>query len=101
LNETYGSEKFRVVVNLAFPSSYSRKKNFNSNKKIVILIKKLSDENTVIIHASTIAVFGIGLDYPIIAGKIAFRRDHHYTEVKIDIENLLQREVKNNFLHIV
>jgi len=101
LYTTEDYEKFDVVVNLAYPSSFSRKKNFQSNKDIVSFIKKISGKETVIIHASTIAVFGTSLDYPIKRTSISFRRDHPYTEVKIHMENLLQQEMNNTVLHII
>jgi len=101
LNSIINNEKFDVVINLAYPSSYSRKKNFKDNINIVNTIYRISRPGTIIIHTSTIAVFGTNLDYPIIRDKINFRRDSHYTEVKIHIENLLQKKFKGYSLHII
>ncbi len=101
INSMPGTEKFDIVVNLAFPTSYSRKKNFDSNRKIAGIIKSFSGKDSIIIHTSTLAVFGTALDIPIKNNRISMRRDSNYPEVKIHMENLLQDEFKNHRLHIL
>jgi nucleoside-diphosphate-sugar epimerase len=94
-------EKFDVVINLAYPSSYSRKRNFKSNEEIVTVIKKLSRADTTIIHTSTLAVFGIPLDHKIESVDIPNRRDMPYIEVKLHMENLLKKQLRRYNLHII
>ena len=95
------TDKFDVVINLAYPTSYSRKNNFKTNKNLVGTIKNLSNPGTIIIHTSTLAVFGTNLDNPVLKQPIPFRRDVSYTEVKIHIENLLIKSLSTNPLHII
>jgi nucleoside-diphosphate-sugar epimerase len=93
--------KFDVVVNLAYPQSYSRKKNFAANKSIAQTIINISLPDTCIIHTSTLAVFGVALDYPIEMKRVKTRRDIPYCEVKIDMENVLLDGFNGRNLHVI
>jgi nucleoside-diphosphate-sugar epimerase len=92
---------FDVVVNLAYPQSYSRKKNFAANKSIAQTLLNISRPDTCIIHTSTVAVFGVELDYPIEMKRVKMRRDIPYCELKIHMENVLLDGFKGRNLHII
>jgi nucleoside-diphosphate-sugar epimerase len=94
------NEKYDVVINLAYPtgSTYLDRKR---NDQIVELVAKLANQNTKIIHTSTIAVFGYKLDRPVVLEKVQARRDWDYVESKVYFENKLIERFKNNEVHIV
>ena len=92
---------FDLVINLAFPASAKPYEISEQNDKILNVIKNLVSPSTKIIHISTIAVFGYGLDYEQILGPVKMRNDFPYIESKIYIENELIKNFRENKLHII
>ncbi|MCF8275170.1 MAG: NAD(P)-dependent oxidoreductase [Flavobacteriales bacterium] len=95
------TEKFDVVINLAFPTGDKSYQIKQLNDGLIEVIKKLSHESTKVIHTSTLAVFGFDLSHPIRAEVIESRRDYQYVESKIYFENALRKQFSRNEVHIV
>lgn len=92
---------FDIVVNLAYPT-VSQPSSFPAvNQNILGAMKKLSGPQSKIIHVSTQAVFGFGMDKPIAEGYLSNRRDFAYVEAKLEMENLVKKEFANNDLSII
>lgn len=92
--------KFDVIINLA----YAVGRTFEAKKKnleIIKLISEASHEKSMIIHTSSLAVFGFTLDREIKAEKLDNRSDFVYVESKIHFENELLNTLKKQIVHIV
>lgn len=90
-----------ALVNLAhpgpvFPWLYAR-----YDREIARLVQRIAADDARVVHASSIAVFGYGLDHAMTTGTVARRRDYAYIESKIDQEHLLCRAFAKRDLQIV
>ena len=90
-----------VVVNLAYPSSGPPQHYPTKNREILDQINTIMAPASRLIHVSTQAVFGYGLDRPVIAGPVKMVPDYAYIEAKIELENLLLRQFPSQSLQIV
>ncbi|RZJ82482.1 MAG: NAD(P)-dependent oxidoreductase [Flavobacterium sp.] len=93
--------KFDVIINLAYPTAGLPHYYPNANKKILDTIKLLTSSGTKIIHVSSLAVFGFGLDIDIKCEAIPNRRDYPYAEAKLQMENLIKDNFPKNEVSIV
>jgi nucleoside-diphosphate-sugar epimerase len=92
---------FDIVINLAYPT-VSQPILFPAvNKSIFNTLKKLISSGTRIIHVSTQAVFGFGMDRPIVVDFIKSQRDFPYIEAKVSMENMLKKAFPLNELSII
>lgn len=92
---------FDIVINLAYPT-VSQPTLFPAvNKSILDTIKSVTNANTRIIHVSTQAVFGFGMDKPIVADFLKDRRDFAYVEAKLSMENMIRDAFPSNDIAIV
>ena len=92
---------FETVINLAYPT-VSQPTLFPSvNESILNTMKKLISKETNIIHVSTQAVFGFGMDREVVADFIKERRDFPYVEAKLSMEHMVKKEFPSNNLSIV
>ena len=87
-----------ALVNLAhpgpvFPWLYSR-----HDREIARLVQQIAASGARVVHASSIAVFGYGLDHAMNAAPVHRRRDYAYIESKINQENLLRRAMMKGSL---
>lgn len=92
--------KFDVIINLA----YAVGRTFEAKKKNLEIIKIISEaahEKSVVIHTSSLAVFGFTLDNEIKAERLDNRSDFVYVESKIHFENELLNTLKKQIIHIV
>src|SRR6185503_20239153 len=71
------------------------------NKEIIHTIRRLATDSCRVIHTSTLAVFGYGLERPIVAGPVERRADYVYVEGKIDFECRLRKWWGHRDLQIV
>ncbi len=94
-------EKFDVIVNLAYATSSVQRLIKKENKDIIALIKQYARPDTKIIHTSTLAVFGFGLDKEIKTERIKNRADYAYIVSKIGMENLLLKNFPQHNLSIL
>jgi nucleoside-diphosphate-sugar epimerase len=83
---------FDVVVNLAYPASGSTFEYPARNAEIVDTIRALARRGGRVIHASTLAVFGLALERTPRPGPVASVRDDPYVEAKIEAESRLANE---------
>lgn len=90
-----------VVVNLAYPSSGPPQHFPTKNREILDQIKTVMAPASRLIHVSTQAVFGYGLDRPVITGPVKMVPDYAYIEAKTELENLLLRQFPSHSLQIV
>ncbi len=93
--------KVDVVVNLAYPTSGPQQHYPTRNTELLGQIKTLMGPSSRLIHASTHAVFGYGMDRPISTGPVQLVSDYAYIEAKIELENLLLEEFGSQSLQIV
>jgi nucleoside-diphosphate-sugar epimerase len=92
---------FDIVVNLAYPTVSQPVLFPEANANILNTLTKLVTANTRIIHVSTQAVFGFGMDKPVAADFIKDRRDFPYIEAKISMENKIKKAFPLNDLFII
>jgi nucleoside-diphosphate-sugar epimerase len=92
--------KVDLVVNLAYPSG-SPNQFPVKNQEILAQIKSLMGPDSRLIHVSTQAVFGFGMDRPVVVGPVDSVRDYGYIEAKIELENLILHEFANQSVQIV
>ena len=85
-------DEFDVVVNLAYPASGSTYEYPSRNAEIVDTVRALIRPGGHVIHASTLAVFGLALGRPVSLGPVPRVRDDPYVETKIQAEGLLENE---------
>jgi nucleoside-diphosphate-sugar epimerase len=90
-----------VVVNLAYPTSGALQHYPARNQEILDNIKSLMGPNSRLIHVSTQAVFGFGMDRPVVVGPVKMVRDYAYIEAKIELENLILRDFEKQSVQIV
>ncbi|MES2727252.1 MAG: NAD(P)-dependent oxidoreductase [Bacteroidota bacterium] len=92
---------FDVVINTAYNLSDTQQKIATDNSALLTLIQKLSNTHTQIIHLSSIAVFGFGLDKPIKPTAIKPGPDYNYVFSKVDMENKLVKAFPAQQLSII
>lgn len=92
---------FDVVVNLAYPTSNILHSFPRANKSILKILQKIVKPNTKLIHISSQAVFGFGMDEKIKLDFLNNRRDYAYVEAKLEMENLINRTFHNNNVAIL
>lgn len=92
---------FDVVVNLAYPTTSLLHLFPQANAEIISVVEKVTGPSTRIIHVSTQAVFGFGMDKKIQLNRVKNRRDHAYIEAKIEMENLILDKFPQNSVTIV
>ena len=90
-----------IVVNLAYPTSGLWYNYSDKNREILNSIKRLMAPHSRLIHVSTQAVFGYGMERAIVVGPVPEVRDYCYIEAKVELENLILRELKNQSVQIV
>lgn len=90
-----------IVINLAYPNSGSIHRYPELNRSILKQIKTIAGNQAKIIHTSTQAVFGFGMEYKQVAGPVPFHRDYLYIETKIFLERLLCKYFYGRDLQIV
>jgi nucleoside-diphosphate-sugar epimerase len=91
--------KVDIVINLAYPTHFYLYPA--QNREILAQIEKISDENSLIIHVSTQAVFGFELDSKIQTTKLKLTRDVPYVESKAMMEKMICDKLNKNKIHIV
>jgi nucleoside-diphosphate-sugar epimerase len=95
------SVNFDVVVNLAYPTTNIQHSFPKANRAILATLKKIVQPKTKLIHISTQAVFGFGMDKKIELDLLSDRRDYAYIEAKLEMENLINRTFPANDIAIV
>lgn len=80
------SGRYHVVVNLAYPTSSPPVRRRAENQEILSQIRGLLAPGGLLIHASTLAVFGDRLEREMVAGPIGWRPDNDYAETKVRME---------------
>ncbi len=83
---------FDVVVNLAYPTSGSPYAYPAQDAAIARTVHELVKDGGTVVHASTLAVFGLALERQVHAGPVTRRRDAAYVESKIAAECLLREQ---------
>jgi len=88
--------KFPVVINLAYPTGTSPLRRRKDNASIIARIREFAAPGAVIVHASTLAVFGFSLEREPVCGPIRWRPDQDYIESKVWMENQLVDALAGN-----
>jgi nucleoside-diphosphate-sugar epimerase len=94
-------ETYDIVINTAYSSANNDNVFLHDNLQILKLIQQLSANHTHIIHLSTLAVFGFGLDIPIQPIALPDRTDYPYVTSKLQMENLLLHHFSHSRLSII
>lgn len=95
------AEKFDVIINLAYTTSSVQWLIKQENTEILNVIKQLAKTDAKIIHTSTLAVFGFGLDKEIKTAAVKTRADYSYIVSKIGMENLLLKNFPKHDVSII
>lgn len=95
-NRTYD-----IVINTAYSTANNPELFIKDNLQLLKVIQQLSDPHTHVIHLSTLAVFGFGLDIPVQPIALADRSDYPYVSSKLNMENLLLQQVSHTQLSII
>lgn len=93
--------KVDLVVNLAYPTTGAPHQYPVRNREILDTIKSLMGPSSRLIHVSTQAVFGFGMERPVVVGPVKPVRDYAYIEAKIELENLILHEFYKQSVQIV
>lgn len=93
--------QYDIIINLAYPTGVTPLKYSIINNQIIQMIKQNLRPTGKIIHASSLAVFGYPLDFPVKPDSVKKRFDLPYVMTKIEMENLLLKYFSKNELHIV
>jgi nucleoside-diphosphate-sugar epimerase len=96
-----GSQRFDLVVNLAYPTRGLEHSRRAHNDDILTLISRLLASGGRVVHTSTLAVFGFDLEVPPSVGPVVMRADYEYCVSKIQMEHALTRAFVEGDLHIV
>lgn len=89
---------FDVVVNLAYPTAGAPYNYPDQNKAIIDAVNALLRDGGHLIHASSLAVFGLAVDRPVRVGPVARVRDEAYVEAKIEAEHALSLDSRRRRL---
>ncbi len=100
VNETH-DEVFDIVVNTAYSNGRTLEQCRLQNEELLAYLKKHTHQYTKIIHLSSLAVFGINLDKPIVAQPISNRIDEVYVYSKLHMENLLLSHFASHQLQLL
>lgn len=96
-----GKEKFEQVINLAYPTRGAVYTRRSQNYEIQKLLAQLLAPGGHLIHASTLAVFGMNLERPQNPGPTTVRPDNEYSQSKAEMERSLVRHSRGGSLDIV
>lgn len=92
---------FDMIIN----TSYNLNKDLNTvyaqNENVLQNIQRLSHADTQVIHLSSLAVFGFGLDKPIELKPVKLSHDYAYTMSKVHMEQCLLNAIPHEQLSII
>lgn len=88
-----GTSRFDAVINLAYPTHGRDYLYREQNRQIFESVRDLVQPDGLVVHASTLVVFGADLEYPQVAGPIPVRRGPAYIESKLRMEEMLTSEL--------
>lgn len=92
---------FDVVINTAYALDKNHANCATANNEMIKLLYRICNKQTKIIHLSSLAVFGFGLDKVLKADAIATRNDYAYVFSKLDMENKLIKHFGNKRISII
>jgi nucleoside-diphosphate-sugar epimerase len=70
------NQTFDIIINTSYNLDKDIRKVFQQNEEVLSVIKKASHPHTRVIHLSSLAVFGFGLDKPIHLTPISLTPDY-------------------------
>lgn len=88
--------RFEAVINLAYPTHGRDYLHREQNRQIFETIRDLVHPDGLVVHASTLVVFGADLEYPQVVGLIPIRRGPAYIESKLRMEKMLVSELPDS-----
>lgn len=89
--ERVGNRRLGVVINLAYPTGSLALGRREENDRILKRAEDMLEPGGHLIHVSTLVVFGVGLDRPIVRGRVTWQADHDYVESKVWMEEGIRR----------
>lgn len=92
---------FDVVINTSYALDKNHANCALANNEMIKLLNRICNKQTKIIHLSSLAVFGFGLDKELKADAIATRNDYVYVFSKLDMENKLITHFSNKRVSII
>jgi nucleoside-diphosphate-sugar epimerase len=95
------TETFDILINTSYSQHKDIENVYSQNHEVLEQIKRASHASTRIIHLSSLAVFGFGLDKPIIPGPVELQNDYMYVQSKVHMENLLLQHIAHEHLSII
>jgi nucleoside-diphosphate-sugar epimerase len=95
------TETFDIIINTSYNLGKNRPEIIEQNKAVLRSIQKASKPDTHVIHLSSLAVFGFGLDKPIHNHKVELTYDYAYVQSKVHMENLLLAYIPHQQLSII
>jgi nucleoside-diphosphate-sugar epimerase len=94
-------QTFDIIINTSYNLSNDIQKVFEQNETVLKTIQRVSHPDTKIIHLSSLAVFGFGLDKPIEATPQPLKNDYVYVMSKVHMENCLFHSIPHGQLSII
>jgi len=94
-------DQFDVIINTSYSLHVDKATIKKENVLMSLAIKKMAHFETHIIHLSSLAVFGFGLDREIQASALKNKNDYNYVQSKLEMENLLLSIFNSKQLSIV
>lgn len=82
-------QHFDIIINTSYALHKHKKICAMQNDDMIQLLQRISHEQTFIVHLSSLAVFGFGLDLEVRAEAVPTRNDYAYVYSKTDMENKL------------
>ncbi|MES2558815.1 MAG: NAD(P)-dependent oxidoreductase [Bacteroidota bacterium] len=93
--------QFDIIINTSFSADKEPQQFEQENVAMLKHIQQMSAPHTHIIHLSSLAVFGFGLDIPVQPVALPNRTDYPYVSSKLHMENVLLEQFPNKQLSIV
>lgn len=94
-------QTFDILINTSYNLGKDIEDVYKQNEAVLKAIQKASHAQTKIIHLSSLAVFGFGLDKPIQTSAVKLENDYGYVLSKVHMENCLLETIPANQLSII
>lgn len=94
-------ETYDIIINTSYNLNKDIKLMRAQNEAVVKNIQRISHRQTKVIHLSSLAVFGFGLDKPIETKPVALTHDYTYVISKVHMEQCLLNSIPLAQLSII
>jgi nucleoside-diphosphate-sugar epimerase len=94
-------QHFDIIINTSYNLDKNINRVYSENETVTQTIQRLSHAHTQVIHLSSLAVFGFGLDKPIQTTALPLEHDYDYVLSKVHMENSLLNTIPHERLSII